>query len=175
WPTLLAFVFAARALHGPLNSLASTSMMLATHAASAERISEFLDTASDVREAAEPLHMPGMPRQITATGVGFGYEGPNRPVLQGISFTLEAGETLGIVGPSGAGKSTLLGLVARFFDPSQGCLAIDGTDMRRIRLSDLYGRMAIVTQEPFLFATSIRENIRCGRPDATDAEVEEAA
>ncbi|MFN2316245.1 MAG: ABC transporter ATP-binding protein [Gemmatimonadales bacterium] len=175
WPTLLAFVFAARALHGPLNSLSQSVVMLATHGASAERVADFLQHAPDVPDPAEPVPIATAPQVITAERLDFGYPGADRLVLEDISFTMRAGETLGIVGPSGAGKSTLLGLVARFFDPIVGSIALDGVDLRRVRLADLYDRIAIVTQTPFLFATTIRENIRCGRPSASDAEVEAAA
>ena len=95
--------------------------------------------------------------------------------VDGISFQLQRGETLGIVGPSGAGKSTLLSLVARFYDPTHGRVTVDGEDLRHLRLRDIYSKLAIVTQDPFLFSTSIRENILCGRPDATQQEIEEAA
>ena len=98
-----------------------------------------------------------------------------KAVLENVSFTVQAGETLGIVGPSGAGKTTLLSLVARFYDPSDGRMTVDGDDLRNLRLQDIYSKLAIVTQDPFLFSTSIRENILCGRPDATQEEVEAAA
>ena len=96
-------------------------------------------------------------------------------MLDDVSFTINAGETLGIVGPSGAGKSTLLNLIARFYDPTSGSVQLDGEDLRNFRLRDVYGMLAIVTQDPFLFSTSIRENILCGRPGASQAEVEAAA
>lgn len=175
WPTLLAFLFAARALHGPLNSLSQSVIMLATHGASAERVADFLQHSSDVTDPPDPVILPAAPRVIEVDRVNFGYQGAGRLVLTDVSFTLPAGGTLGIVGPSGAGKSTLLGLVARFFDPVDGCVTMDGVDLRRVSLSALYDRIAIVTQAPFLFAATIRENIRCGRPGASDQEVEDAA
>ena len=82
---------------------------------------------------------------------------------------------MGIVGPSGAGKTTLLGLLARFHDPDSGVVRLDGRDLGAYRLADLHARLAIVTQEPFLFSATVRENIRCGRPEASDAEIEAAA
>ena len=88
---------------------------------------------------------------------------------------MRAGETIGIVGPSGSGKSTLLDLLVRFYDPSAGRVLFDGRDLRDLRLADVYAQLALVTQEPFVFAASVRENIRFGRPAATDAEVEAAA
>ena len=92
-----------------------------------------------------------------------------------MTFEVGRGEVLGIVGATGAGKTTLLGLAARFFDPSSGTVLVNLRDARRIALADLYGQVAIVTQDPFLFSASVRENIRCGRPGASDADVEEAA
>ena len=87
-----------------------------------------------------------------------------------ISISVNAGETIGIVGPSGAGKTTLLNLMIRLYDPSSGCVQFDGRDLRNLKLDDIYHQVAIVAQEPFLFSTSVRENIRCGRPSASDAE-----
>ncbi|HEV8599675.1 MAG TPA: ABC transporter ATP-binding protein [Gemmatimonadales bacterium] len=175
WPTLMAFVLAVRALHGPLNGLSQSIVALATHGASAERVSRLLSTASEVAEAAHPVALTGAPTRVTVERVTFRYGADREPVLREVSFTLDAGETLGIAGPSGAGKSTLLGLVARFFDPGSGSIQLDGVELRKLRLADLYAQLAIVTQEPFLFATTIRENIRCSRPEASDQEVEEAA
>ena len=175
WPTLMAFVLAVRALHGPLNGLSQSIVALATHGASAERVSRLLTTASDVPEVRDPIPLTGAPALLAVEQVSFRYHADADPVLRDVTLTLAAGETLGIAGPSGAGKSTLLGLIARFFDPSAGSIRLDGVDLRRHSLSDLYGQLAIVTQEPFLFATTIRENIRCSRPEATDQEVEDAA
>jgi ABC-type multidrug transport system fused ATPase/permease subunit len=88
---------------------------------------------------------------------------------------VRAGETIGIVGPSGSGKSTLLSLLARFHDPGAGRVTLDGRDLRDLRLADLYGSLALVTQETFLFGATVAENLRVGRPAATDAELEAAA
>lgn len=175
WPTLLAFVLAVRALHGPLNGLNQSVVSLATHGASAERVSQLLRTAPDLREDPDPLPLPTPAETLAVEDVGFRYQPNADPVLRQVSFTLAAGEVLGIAGPSGAGKSTLLGVLARFFDPTEGRVTLDQMDIRRFRLPDYYGRIALVTQEPFLFATSIRENIRLGRPSAGDQDVEEAA
>jgi ABC-type multidrug transport system fused ATPase/permease subunit len=114
-----------------------------------------------------------LPSSITADRVDFTFD--QKPVVQNVSFTVQAGETLGIVGPSGAGKTTLLSLIARFYDPTRGRVMLDGEDLRNLRLHDIYSKIAIVTQDPFLFSTSIRENILCGRPNATQEEVEAAA
>ena len=110
---------------------------------------------------------------IAADRLAFGFQG--QPVFENVSFAVNAGETLGIVGASGAGKTTLLNLLARFYDPTSGAVLLDGKDLRSFRLKDIYGLLAIVTQDPFLFSTSIRHNILCGRPDASQEEVEDAA
>ncbi|GAB4138316.1 MAG: ABC transporter ATP-binding protein [Planctomycetota bacterium] len=103
----------------------------------------------------------------------FGYR--DEPVLRGIDIDVAPGQTIALVGPSGGGKSTLLDLLMRFFDPDQGRILIDGVDLREIRLADYRRQTAVVSQSPFLFNTSIRENIACGRPGATMEEIEKAA
>jgi ABC-type multidrug transport system fused ATPase/permease subunit len=173
WPELLAFFMAARAVQSPLGNMNSAYVDIQRYGASVERIDRLLAERSDVREdpAAQPLDRD--PRIISFDGVGFRYG--TRLVLDDVSFEVAAGETLGVVGPSGAGKTTLLSLVARFYDPDAGSVRFDGVDLRQLRLADVYARLAIVTQDPFLFDGTIRENIRAGRPAASDLEVEDAA
>ena len=96
-------------------------------------------------------------------------------ILKGADFVLRSGETVALVGPSGAGKSTIFQLLLRFFDPDAGRVSLDGIDLRDLARADLRGAIALVPQEPVIFAASARDNIRFGRPDATDAEVEAAA
>ncbi len=173
WPSLLAFVMAIRVMHTPLNLMHQQYLQVHTYHASLGRIVEFLKTPSELPEHpdAQPLTSP--PRVMAFDNVGFAYG--RTVVLSEISISIDAGETIGIVGPSGAGKTTLLNLMMRLYDPTSGSVLFDGRDLRDLRLSDIYHQVAIVTQEPFLFSTSVRENIRCGRPTASDAEVEEAA
>lgn len=173
WPSLLAFMLAIRALHGPLNNINQALISLGEHGAAAERVSELLATAPRVADSPAGPALPSPVREIVFRDVCFGYD--DRTILDGLSFTVAAGETIGIAGPSGTGKTTLLNLVARFHDPTSGVIEIDGTDLREYRLASLYDDLAVVLQEPFLFASTIRENIRCGRPEAVDAEVERAA
>ncbi len=173
WPQLLAFLIAVRSLHGPLDHINTDLMEIQRHGAAVDRIGELLAERPEIGDAPDALPLCVPPQSITFDNVTFGYGG--RPVLERLFLEVRAGETIGIVGPSGGGKTTLLGLVARFYDPASGAVKFNGTDLRQLRLEDVYRQIAIVTQEPFLFATSVRENIRCGRPTASNAEVEAAA
>jgi ABC-type multidrug transport system fused ATPase/permease subunit len=173
WPSLLAFLMAIRIMHTPLNLMHQQYLEIHTYHASLERIVEFLATQPEIQDRpnAQPLESP--PSVIACHNVGFSYG--STEVLRDLSFEVKAGETIGIVGPSGAGKSTLLNLMIRLYDPTSGSVRFDGRDLRDLRLDDIYHQVAIVTQEPFLFSTTVFENIRCGRPSATDAEIEQAA
>jgi subfamily B ATP-binding cassette protein MsbA len=173
WPALLAFLMAVRAAQGPLNNVNTGYMEIQRHGASVAHISSLLAERPAVVDLphARPVHSP--PGRLSAHDLSFARQGVH--VLQGVSFEVRAGETLGVVGPSGAGKSTLLNLLARFDDPTGGSVRLDGIDLREVSLRGLYGAIAIVTQDPFLFSATVRENIRVGRPGATDREVEAAA
>lgn len=173
WPTLLAFLLAVRQLHGPLQNVNQNYIQIQRFGASVERLGQLLDERPEVVDASDARPLTAAPSRIALENVGFSYD--TTPVLRNISIQVEAGETLGIAGPSGAGKTTLLNLVARFFDPTEGALRFDGEDLRRFRLADVYAQIALVPQEPFLFSATVRENIRCGRPKASDEDVEAAA
>ena len=173
WPALLAFVLAVRAMYGPINNLNTHYLEAQTMGASVHRIAEILAQPPEVKDAPDAAPLEAPPRRIAFEHVSFSYGGEE--VLHDVSFEVRAGETIGIVGPSGSGKTTLLGLLVRFYDPGAGRVAFDGRDLRELRLADVYGNLAIVTQESFLFGATVRENIRLGRPTATDAEVETAA
>lgn len=173
WPELLAFLMAARASQGPLNNLNNAYLEIQRYGASLVHIDILLREEPDVRERPDAKPLPGPPSEIGVERVAYSVN--DVQILRDVSFTVRPGETLGIVGPSGAGKSTLLNLIARVYDPERGTIRFDTADLRDCRLSDVNGAIAMVTQDPFLFATSVRENIRCGRYGATDAEVEEAA
>lgn len=115
-----------------------------------------------------------MIEEIRFENVTFGYN-PETPVLKGISFTLTREKRLAIVGPTGAGKSTIINLLARFYDPDDGRILVNGHDLRSIRIQSWRSKLSIVLQDSFLFPMSVRENIRFGKPDASDEEVVEAA
>jgi ABC-type multidrug transport system fused ATPase/permease subunit len=171
---LVAFLIAARAMHGPLNNTATQLLEIERNMASIERIRELLRTVPDLADRPDAVPFTGPVRSLRFENVTFRYPGTSDGV-QGIDFEVRAGERLGVVGPSGSGKTTLVSLVARFYDPSAGRLVLNDRDLRDYRLADLYRHLAIVTQQPFVFETTVRENIRYGRPGASDEEVEEAA
>jgi subfamily B ATP-binding cassette protein MsbA len=173
WPGLLAFLMAIRTLQAPVNNVNANFMEIQRFSAAAQRISELLAERPDVKERPDAVPLGRAPRRIALDHVSFGYG--DRMVLDDISLEIAAGETIGVAGPSGAGKTTLLGVVARFYDPTSGAVRFDGEDLRNFRLGDVYDQLAIVTQEPFLFTASVRDNIRRGRPSASDAETERAA
>ena len=176
WEVMVAFVFATRQLFGPLYEMYGALSDIHSYQASHERIQELLETKPDLYDRPDAQPLPKAPNTIRFENVDFGYgdAGAGPTVLKNLNFEIHAGETIGIVGPSGAGKSTLLNLIVRFYDPTAGRVTFDGVDIRDYRLSDVYRHTAIVAQEPFLFATTVRENIRCSRPEATDEEVEQA-
>ncbi len=115
-----------------------------------------------------------MIEEVSFENVTFGYD-PSLPVVRNISFTLTRGKKLAIVGPTGAGKSTIINLLARFYDPNEGRILVNGHDLRRIPISSWRARLSIVLQDSFLFPMSVKENIRFGKPDASDEDVIAAA
>ena len=173
WPSLLAFLMAVRSLHSPVQNVNAAFMEFQGNAASVDRIASLLAERPEIADAPGALSGNGGPGCIRFENVSFRYgEGPT---LQNISLEVRAGETLGIAGPSGAGKTTLLSLVARFFDPQDGRITWDGNDLRQVHLADLHGSIGLVPQSPFLFSGTVAENIRAGRPGASDREVADAA
>jgi ATP-binding cassette, subfamily B, bacterial len=133
-----------------------------------------LDTAPEVKESPTAVSIPRAAGKIEFVDVGFSYEG-RVDTLRNISFGVEAGQTVAIVGPTGAGKTTLISLLPRFYDPQVGRILLDGIDIKDLTLQSLRDQISIVLQEPLLFSGTIAENIRYGRLDASDDEVQEAA
>jgi ATP-binding cassette subfamily B protein len=143
----------------------------------AERLFEILRVKSQVTTPASPRALPVPPRgDVGFEGVSFVYPTrPDAPAVHGVSFAVRAGEKVAIVGPSGAGKSTLFHLLLRFYDPAAGTISLDGVPIKAADPGEVRGRIALVPQESVVFAASARENIRFGRPGASDAEVERVA
>ena len=174
---LVQFVIYAIMVAAAVGALSEVWGELQRAAGATERLVELLGTTDTVRDPDHPVALPRPLRgEIAFEGVGFAY--PTRPgaaVLSGIGLHIRPGETVALVGPSGAGKTTILQLILRFYDPEAGRITLDGIDLRDMARADFRGAMALVPQDPVIFSTSARENIRFGRPDATDAEVEAAA
>jgi ABC-type multidrug transport system fused ATPase/permease subunit len=141
--------------------------------ASGRRVFQLLDAAPEVDERENARALEQVRGRISFRGVTFGYG--DGQVLRGIDLEIESGETMALLGPTGSGKSSLMHLIPRFYDPDDGSIAIDGTDLRDATLRSLRSQVGLVPQDPYLFSTSLRENIALGRPDATEDEVREAA
>ncbi|MGW8266961.1 MAG: ABC transporter ATP-binding protein [Longimicrobiales bacterium] len=174
--TLVAFLLYAVTIAGAITSLAGFWGNLQEAAGAAQRIFELMDHPRGLSEPASPKVLrPPVRGEVAFEGVTFRY-GPALPlVLKGIDLTVAPGERVALVGTSGAGKSTLASLIPRFYDVEAGRVTLDGVDVRDQGLRELRSHIGIVPQEPMLFAGTVRENLAYGRPEATDAEIEEAA
>lgn len=174
---LIQFVIYAVMVAGAVAALSEIWSELQRAAGATERLVELLHTEDTVQDAATPATMPRPVRgEIAFENVSFRY--PARPgiiALDDISLTVRPGETVAFVGPSGAGKTTIIQMILRFYDPDQGQITLDGVNLSDLRRDSFRASVALVPQDPVIFATSARENIRFGRPDASDSEVEAAA
>ena len=174
---LIQFVIYSVMVAGGVAALSEIWGELQRAAGATERLVELLEAKDAVRNPDAPETLPRPVRgEIAFEDVHFTY--PSRPgtaALDGVSLRIEPGETVAFVGPSGAGKTTIIQLLLRFYDPQSGVIRLDGRDISRLAREDFRQEIALVPQDPVIFATSARENIRFGRPDASDADVEEAA
>ena len=174
---LVQFVIYSVLVAGAVGALSEIWGELQRAAGATERLIELLDATDTVQDPAAPRALLSpVAGAVAFEGVQFHY--PSRPgqsALDGISLRAAPGETIALVGPSGAGKSTIIQLLMRFYDPQEGRITLDGVDLRDMTRTDLRGAMALVPQDPVIFATTARENIRFGRPEASDAEITEAA
>ena len=175
--TLIAFTTLQNSLFRPVTGLLNTGVSVISSLALFARIFEYLDLPVEVADPAHPAEVD--PAQaaghVRIENVTFAYPGADRDALAGVDLDIPAGSTLAVVGETGSGKTTLGALIARLYDPTSGTVRIDGTDIRDMRLADLAGLVGVVSQETYLLHTTVRENLRYARPDATDAEIEAAA
>ncbi len=171
------FILYAAFAAGALGQLSEVWGEISQASGASERLFEILRIKPDIAAPANPRALPVPPRgDVAFDNVRFAY--PTRPehlAVDGVSFSVKAGEKVAVVGPSGAGKSTLFHLLLRFYDPASGVISVDGVPVREADPSDVRSRIALVPQDSAVFATSARENIRFGRPDASDADVARAA
>jgi len=171
---LQAFVSYVTFMMWPIQDLARVYSEMQNAIASAERTFSLVDAQPEVADSLTARHTPTLRGEIEFEHVDFYYE-PDKPVLTDFSLRVQPGETIALVGPTGGGKSTIVNLVCRFYEPKAGSIKIHGQDYRDFTLHSIHSRIGVVLQTPHLFSGSIRENIRYGRLNATDAEVEEAA
>ncbi len=174
---LFQFVIYSVMVAGGVGALTEVWGELQRAAGATERLVELLHAEDAVADPARAVPTGTRPRgEVAFQAVSFEY--PSRPgisALKDVSFTVKAGETVALVGPSGAGKTTIIQLLQRFYDPQAGQITLDGIDLRHMARADFRQHMALVPQDPVIFADTARENIRFGRPEASDAEVEVAA
>lgn len=173
--TLMAFFMYIEMLWRPIINLSSFYNAFVTSMSAGERIFDILDTKSDIVDEASIKALPQIKGDIEFDHVTFSYTNADIPALKNTSFKLKAGEKIALVGETGAGKTTITNLISRFYDPTFGCVKIDGVDIKDVTVESLRSQMGIMLQDSFLFSTSIKENIRYGKLNATDEEVIQAA
>ncbi len=171
---IASFINYSRQFTRPINELANQFNMLQSAIAGAERCFEMMDEEPEPLDEAGAVDLENIAGAVQLQNVNFEYE-PDVPVLKDVNLDVRPGETIALVGPTGAGKTTIINLLTRFYDIQSGAITIDGHDLRRINRRSLRQLLGIVLQDTYLFSESIRDNIRYGRLDATDEEVEEAA
>ena len=172
---LVAFVLYIERFFEPIRDLSRRYDSFQSTMAGGERIFALLDTPAEVQDAPDAIALPPIRGEVRSENLSFHYSDDPTPVLVDINLKVEPGETVALVGRTGAGKTTLVKLLCRFYDPTGGAVYVDGYDLRRVTQHSLRSQMGIVLQDPFLFSGTVSENIRFGRLDASDAEVEAAA
>ena len=171
---LIQFLFLSNGLFAAIPNLGNQYNQALAAMAGAERVFALLDTRPDWEDAPDAVAVDRVEGAVQLDGVGFAYE-PGRPVLSDIALTVAAGRTVALVGATGSGKSTLASLVAKLYLPTAGRVAVDGRDLAGVSGASLRRHIACVTQDNFLYAGTVADNIRVGRPDASDADVRAAA
>ncbi len=172
---LITFLLYVNNFTEPVKKLVNSAEQFQNGYTGFERFLEILSIAPDIQDAPDAIAVEKLKGDITFENVGFHYEDHKDKVLNHIDLQIEAGDYMALVGPSGVGKTTLCSLIPRFYEVSEGCIRIDGMDIRNIRLDDLRNNIGIVQQDVYLFAGTVMDNIRYGKPDATDEEVIRAA
>ncbi len=171
---LITFSLYISTFVSPVRKLANFAEMFSSGFAGLKRFAELMDTQPSIQDAPDAVELKNVEGRVTVDHVSFTYD-EETEVLHDVSLDVAPGETIAVVGPSGGGKSTLCQLIPRFYEVSAGSISVDGTDVRRLTQASLRRSIGIVQQDVFLFADTVRENIRFGRPDATDEEVAQAA
>ena len=171
---LVAFIFYAFTIAQSVGVLSRLYTSYSSAAGASERVFELLDTEPEIADTPGAPILPPIEGRVTFEDVTFGYD-PERPVLRDLTFDVAPGQTVALVGPSGAGKTTLVNLIPRFYDPDAGRILLDGSDIQNVQVLSVRRQVGLVSQEIQLFGTSIGENIRYGRLDATEDEVRAAA
>jgi ATP-binding cassette, subfamily B, bacterial len=173
--TVVAFLGYVGGLFGPVQGLSGIYQTLSKASVSLEEIFRILDLQEYLGDAPNARDIDHVRGEVSFEHLSFRYEQAGRPLLQDINLTVSAGEMIAIIGPSGSGKTTLMALLMRFYDPMEGCIRLDGHDLRTLKQSSLRRNIGVVLQDPLLFNDSLRANIAYGRPQATMAEIAAAA
>ena len=172
---LIAFVGYANNFWNPVINIGNFYNQLITCSAYLERIFETLDVTPEIRNKPDAADLPQIRGRVDFNDVVFRYEKDGRNILNLVDFHVEPGRTIALVGPTGAGKTTIINLLSRFYDVSEGSVTIDGYDVRDVTLASLRRQMGVMLQDTFIFSGNVRENIRYGKPGASEEEVARAA
>ncbi|MDA0353760.1 MAG: ABC transporter ATP-binding protein [Chloroflexi bacterium] len=172
---VITFALLTQRVFGPFSQLSQINTQLISSVALFQRIFEYLDMSVEIDERPDAVELTNARGVVAFEGVTFAYDEEAVPALQNVSFRLEPGQMAAIVGPSGAGKTTITYMLQRFYDPNEGRVTLDGHDLRDLTMASISGAVGVVAQDTTLFFSSLRDNIRYGRLDATDEEIELAA
>ena len=171
---ILAFINYLWRFWGPVSALSRVYSQVLSAMASAERIFEFMDTEAEIKDKPNARPLPKITGEVNFEDVTFAYDKDGKAALRNINLHVKPGQTVAVVGPTGSGKTSLVNLIMRFYDPTNGSVKIDGHDLRDMTLPSVRGQISLVLQDPFIFSGKIGDNIRYGKLDATQEEIEAA-